>query len=238
MKQPRDTSSIQRQRLAAWLQAWQLTRRLEAVPDAPGDPAAAPHPYSAAVPGRRRKAVSCTVGDPARLQPGDIILMPPDAEATRSRPVYVALLEPRSDGRWLAAPFGSLPLPAVPGELATGRRADPLRVLCIWNAAAIVPARLARGWRVGRLLLRERRWARLLLDAAHPRTMPAALRGRLGPPLVHPLDPRHDYLEQERLLWVEPAGTARCGELPTAYDASPPPAETIPLAADERGEYQ
>ncbi|NLF22957.1 MAG: hypothetical protein GX590_07325, partial [Lentisphaerae bacterium] len=75
-------------------------------------------------------------------------------------------------------------------------------------------------------------------DAPDPRTLPAALKGRLGPPLVHPLDPRHDYLEQERLLWVEPAATTRCGEPPAAYGAAPPPEETMPLAADARGEYR
>ena len=46
-------------------------------------------------------------------------LLPPDSPALRSRPVYVALIEAMCDATWLVVPFGRLPLPALPGELAT-----------------------------------------------------------------------------------------------------------------------
>ncbi|MDX9862477.1 MAG: hypothetical protein RBS99_16320, partial [Rhodospirillales bacterium] len=98
-------------------------------------------------------------------------------------------------------------------------------------------SRLARGWLVGRLLLRERRWVHMLLDAPAERRLTPALKNRLGPPLVHPLDPRHDYIEQERLLWEEPRAAARCGEVPTDYGASLDDV-ALPHAAETRDDYR
>ena len=231
-----ERTQIQHRRLAAWLQGWQLTQRLDALPE-PADgaePPAPPPPYPSAD-ARSGQAKSCRIGDPSRLAAGGIVLLPPETEATRRRPVYVAVIDAVHDGAWRVVPFGRLPVPAVPGELATGRRQTSLQVLCVWNVGSVEGGALVRGWLVGRLTVHEMRWARQLLGL-QPGAKPAsALALRLGPPLLHPLDPRHDYLEQERLLWLPTAAPTRCGEGPAPYGrASDQP---LPLAAEKREAY-
>lgn len=227
-----DDMDVQRQRLGAWLEAWELEQRLESADDPPDYPAAAPAPLAYTLGGRLPEAgPSAGRLHPESLNTGDIILLPPDNEATRARPVYVALAGELQSGAWLAVPFGRFPVPALPGELATGRAAAPLQVLCVWNHAPIAAERLARGWQVGRLCAREQRWLRQLLDLPPGRAPRKPLAQRLGPPLVHPLDPRHDYIEQERMLWLAGDEPSRCGEstVPCTADDN----GTLPLAADE-----
>lgn len=194
-RQPEDALVRRRRHLAAWLQEWALDGRLRGAPEAAAMPCRfAPAPSSPAV-GQAPRA-----GAP---RPDDILLLPPGNAATRLRPIYVAVLEQLTPGSWLVAPFGPFSLPALPGELRTARRATPLRVLCVWNRATLPTAPLAAAWRVGRLQPRERAWVVALL--AHEReatALPAALAARLGPPLLHPLDPRQEYIEEERALWL------------------------------------
>ena len=214
-----------RRHLEEWLRLWRLTRRLDELPEetgvdaadggAPGaardDAAPPPMAYSAARRKRPEAGRALRIGDPARLRTGDIVLLPPETATTRRRPVYVGLVGRQETGvedeSWLVIPFGRLPLPAVPGELVTRRQAAPLRVLCVWNCALAAAARLARGWLVGRLTERELDLARGVRDLAPDSVPPAALARRVGPPLVHPLDPRHEYLDEERLLWFETPAT-------------------------------
>lgn len=227
---------VHRQRLGDWLEAWQMHLRLEALEGLPEGEAPQPAPQVYA-PGRFTAAgeTALRIGHPDRLLAGAIVLLPPENEATRARPVYVALVEAVADGRWLVVPFGRFPVPALPGELATGRAAPPLQVLCVWNAAPVEAERLARGWQVGRLNLREKRWLRQLLDLPPGAPPPArALALRLGPPLIHPLDPRHDYIEQERMLWLAEDSPSGCSESPVPYRTEG--GESLPLAAEQRNE--
>jgi hypothetical protein len=229
--------TLQRQRLADWIQTWQMAIRLEALPEPPAD---APHPSPLLYPPVRRRANerdAPRIGHPARLLAGAIVLLPPENEATRARPVYVALVEAIRDSRWLVVPFGRFPLPAVPGELATSRKAAPLQVLCVWNAARIDAKRLARGWQVGRLNPREKRWLRQLLDLPPGQKPAAALAPRLGSPLIHPLDPRHDYLEQERMLWFADERATRCDEDMATREAEPED-DVWPRAAEKTDPYR
>ena len=230
---PTECVQLQRRQLAEWLKAWHLAQRLEALPDLPET--AAPPSYSQASP--RRTEPPRYNGGLSPLQAGSIVLLPPDTEVTRSRPVYVALIEATEGDRWRVVPFGRFALPALPGELATGRRAPPLRVLCVWNSAVVDSARLAQGWQVGQLLAREMRWVRQRLDLPENTPPPAPLARRLGPPLIHPLDPRHDYIEEERLLWEEPGVATSCGEVPVDYGSFPDTA-TLPLAAEKNDDYR
>ncbi len=223
---------MQRRRLAEWLREWQLAQRLDAAPEpSDGAPGAAADLSYPAGPARRCAGSPLSIGDPSRLQDGEVVLLAPESETTRRRPVYVALIELTRGGDWLTVPFGRFALPAVPGELATRRAAPSLRVLCVWNAGPIDGARLARGWSVGHLTPRELGWVRLLLEKPAGAPPPRALAGRLGPPLVHPLDPRHDYLEEERLLWIDDAVPGTCGDAQEPYEAE------LPLAAEHRTDY-
>ena len=181
----------QREMLAAWLAEWRLERELP-------PPAAEPDASEAADhrPADSDKTIGATG---AELRPGDIVLLPPDGGISSARPVYVALLGAGSDGRWLCAPFSRFSTPATDGEYATGRGFDPLKVLCAWNAGHLPMAVLARGWLVERLGAGD---LKVLADFASGRRaeLPPA---RRGPPVLHPLDPRRDYVEEERCLWID-----------------------------------
>ncbi|HMO05318.1 MAG TPA: hypothetical protein PKC67_15485 [Kiritimatiellia bacterium] len=128
-------------------------------------------------------------------RPGGIHLARPSGPAWG--PVYVLVLEIAESGV-LVVPFGRYATPAVPGEWHSGIDAAPLRVLCGWNSRAVAAARLLPGAvkRVGVKALAEHR---LLCEAVGAGVPPAAhLAERLGPPLVHPADPRYAYLDEER----------------------------------------
>ena len=188
------TVSEQREMLAAWLAEWRLEKELPP----PQQENSAPSGNGQAV--SEQSESDKTVGATgAALRPGDIVLLPPDGETSSVRPVYVALLDAGPDGSWLCAPFSRFSTPAMEGEYATGRNFDPLRVICAWNANSLPRDVLARGWIVERLGASD---VKTLADFALKRRaeLPPA---RRGPPIVHPLDPRREYIEEERCLWVD-----------------------------------
>lgn len=184
-------------RLRLWLDEWRLALALDdAVESSPALPriaaAAMDHPEAL----RYDRA-------PVQKQPacGDIRLVRAGVtQGSHSRPVFVLLVEPASDGAWRALPFGRFLHPACPGEWATGLPTKGLQVLCLWNAACLDTSQLRQTWLVGHMsasrlktvwaLDREWRAGRI------PPTPPS--RGYLGPPLWHPADPRHLYLAEER----------------------------------------
>ncbi len=216
--------------LAAWIKEWKIAARLETMTPA-AEPPSRRIEYT--VFGAQREAARLRVGANP-LTEGDIVLLPPDAEATRARPWYVALLSSERPGRWLAAPFGRFPLPALPGEWATGRRAGPLKVICLWNRGLLGEERLRRGWRVGRMTAREQTAVAQLMAPMAERALTARLASRIGPPLAHPLDPRHDYIEDERLLWLPEPSQLRLAESPPRY--APADKAILPMAAErEKG---
>ncbi len=231
MKTHEEETGLQRQRLGEWLETWQMHLRLEALADPP-EPRAPPgtqvYPPSVRPP---EAAGSDAPGHKEHLDVGSIVLLPPDNEATRSRPVYVALASALRGGRWLAVPFGRFHVPGLPGEMATGHAAAPLQVLCAWNRAPVAAQRLRCGWLIGRLNALDLRWLRQLIDLPPGQRPSRALARRLGPPLVHPLDPRHDYIEEERMIWFAAETPSRCGESAAPYHADND--EILPQAADE-----
>ena len=211
------TISEQRNMLAAWLAEWRIEKDL---PPSSRECGAANDDESAIDPDKTIGAAG------TELRPGDILLLPPDGETSSARPIYVVLLSAKLDGSWLCAPFSRFSTPAMDGEYATGRTFDPLKVVCAWNANHLSRAVLERGWLVERLGVPD---LRILADfAAGRRTeLPSA---RRGPPIVHPLDPRHEYIEEERCLWLDfqPQGadapqTWQVSESPISFAAEHPP---------------
>ena len=191
-----------RRRLMAWLREWELDRLL------PHDAPPADQPDRSA---RHRPVLSYVAAPiPTPLFAGEIRLLPPLSgdTATMRRPAYVALLQPLDGARWQVAPFGRFAAPAVPGEWATGRKSLHLRVLCVWNAGPLAASLLHAGWRAGRLTAAERHAVTVLQAAQTGAPLPLAVARRVGPPLVHPLDPRYDYLDEERRLWLDLPSTA------------------------------
>lgn len=216
----------QREMLAAWLAEWRLEKELPPPPQEDGVPSGEDRTKFGQSDSDKTVAAAGAV-----LRPGDIVLLPPDGETSSARPVYVALLDARQDGGWLCAPFSRFSTPATEGEYATGRNFDPLKVVCAWNADYLPRDVLARGWLVEHLGAPD---LEVLADFALSRRaeLPPS---RRGPPIVHPLDPRREYVEEERCLWLDFQTTDASApeewevrEPSVSYAAEPPPDEPKP----------
>ena len=157
----------------------------------------------------------------------------------------MAVLEDTGRGRFLIAPFSRFTEPATPGEWLTGCAAPGLAVLCLWNVDFMEELRLGRAWTIGRLIAAQlQRALRVRASIGCERPLPGRLAREVGPPLVHLLDPRREYLREERALWRGESAGGR----PDAPDERPPlllaypqtgeRAESLPKAAETRAAYQ
>lgn len=156
------------------------------------------------------------------IRAGEIFLLRP-APDTVWGPTYVMALEQMTATTWRMAPFGRYATPAVPGEWKTGMAAVPLRVLCLWNVRAIRTELLLPGAarRIGAAKMHEVSLVyRHVMEGA---TVDSALAARLGPPIVHPADPRYEYLAEER------------GRLDDHLRSPSENRGTIPLEGEHRG---
>jgi len=130
--------------------------------------------------------------------PGDVYVLTPSA--LNQTPVYVVVLEKTGDpSRWRVVPFSRYATPAVPGEWATGLRDSPLHVLCFWNvretsAQCFLPGAAKK--LSPRMLKNIHSVYRLVMFGE---LADESLTKRLGPPIRHPADPRHEYLDEDRL---------------------------------------
>lgn len=210
----------QRRRLAQWLAEWRLEQTLAHADMSTGDDTVSARPSSA-------REWPLPAGSGAAPAAGQIRLMIPDFAPICRRPAYILITESLPSDEWLIAPFGILTSPAIPGEWRTGLRALPVRVLCVWNTRRVTRERLQRSWHVRNVDDRRLALARRL--TADIFSWPASIRNRimvnegvrpvpanvLGPPLVHPLDPRRQYLtaESERMDALGPSPATVCGNV-------------------------
>lgn len=186
------TSDHQRRRLGRWLKEWEAEQILRS-----GLPSASWPPVGEG----GRPLPDVVLAPSVHPRVGQVrLLRPAQSGDPAERPIYVAVMAESPDG-FVIAPFGRFAEPAVPGEWQTGLRAMPLRVLCVWNAR-VVEARLLEGsWRAAVLSAETLRGALELhrhLQGGAP--LKSVAERDVGPPLRHPLDPRHVYLEEESAL--------------------------------------
>jgi hypothetical protein len=176
----------EQKQLAAWLAERELDLLLR--DDKPGGEAASAAPsvrYDLA-----RKPV-----DP--LREGDIMLLRPAAKGAWS-PVYVFLIDGSSNESWLGIPFSRYATPAVPGEWQTSFTAMPLRVLCFWNVRTVARSNFIPG-AVKKCPPADFAEIKHIRDRiARGEAMDAREGKHFGPPLLHPADPRYEYLDEER----------------------------------------
>lgn len=176
---------FQRQQLAEWMAEYQLDHQLrEAVPQASGT-SACPNAYGPNLPA------------PAA---GQIRLLAPTTGSLPAveRPVYVLLMPAETTDAIRLIPFSRYPIPATPQEWRTGFSQQPLRVLCLWNQNVRECARLPASWFVKIITPKQQTdVARALQMSVDLQVYPSR---RFGPPLLHPFDPRHVYLQEERML--------------------------------------
>jgi hypothetical protein len=153
---------------------------------------------------------------------GQIRLMHPIADSSES-PLYVVVLDQNASGDWRVAPFSRFSEPAVPGEWLTGLDSAALRVLCLWNDRTVSTERLARSWVVGQMGEDVRMKALSICARLESgEAFPESIRHETGPPLRHPLDPRHEYLDDEtehldRYFGTDPASAGSAGASTIIY---------------------
>jgi hypothetical protein len=130
---------------------------------------------------------------------GQIRQLNPELNPAWTRTVIVLVLRvDEAAQQALVAPFGQFAQPAFDGELATELDDESLSVLCVWNAATVPFAALRRSWWLTDAFDDLLQNAEALhASRAKREPVPEALKEHVGPPITHPLDPRHDYLDLE-----------------------------------------
>ncbi len=189
-------------------------------------------------------AVACRAAGQPGPCTGDIRLLPPApvSIAALERPVYIAVLREVAEASFEVAPFSRFSTPALPLEWETGSNAIPLRILCLWNRRRVTADLLSLTWKTARLSAAQLKTALSLA----PREPPPGRYGSQAPPgmrgpLLHPLDPRHQYQAEERLLVDELlAGLHSAGTGQTLVYEIHGQDRTLPMAAerpDKEGPY-
>ncbi|MCF7855884.1 MAG: hypothetical protein K9N51_13885, partial [Candidatus Pacebacteria bacterium] len=153
------------------------------------------------------------VQDDRSTAAAQIRLLAPVCETTWCRPMYLAVLRAEPNGLFLVAPYSPLTTAATSGELETGRDVIGLSALCLWNACLLPEVLLnAISWFVDDMSHAEAHdGLRLWNSLAGEKPPPDDLRPRIGPPVIHPDDPRHAYRisEQLRMEAVRAMGSAK-----------------------------
>ena len=130
---------------------------------------------------------------------GQIRQLNPELQPAWTRSVIVLVLSVDDAAQQaLAIPFSEFAQPAFDGELATDLKDESLAVLCLWNATNVPLASLRRSWWLADAyddLLHNAETLQAARKGREP--VPEALKDHVGPPITHPLDPRHDYLDLE-----------------------------------------
>lgn len=186
----------QRHHTAAWMREWQIQERLEADEGSENKPDLIHMDTANIVPTLWRPPAD-PLKDPLPA-PGHIRLLPAGLVMNSMEPLYVAVIADWEYGLVLAAPFSSYQAPATEGELQTGRTEPALAVLSTWSTFSVSPFLLARSWYCDQMdsALLEDAW-QSYRHATTGAALPSSLIGRVGAPIVNPLDPRIVY--QRRL---------------------------------------
>jgi len=183
----------QRRKLGEWLAEWELACRLdeESSVDLAG---VASYPAADAF--------------PPIFEVGDVVLFRPVVVETARRPVYGVLLARDVAGhRWQMALFGRFAVPALPDECATTLE-WPLAVVCCRLTRWVPDRWLEAVWPAGEVS------ADVLASIRAPRPE------MCGPPLIHPLDPRHRYVAEDPdvwgavAAWMQPENLSQAAESP------------------------
>jgi hypothetical protein len=99
---------------------------------------------------------------------------------------------------------------------------------------------LVRSWVVDRMpALKMERAIAIQRFLAEGKKSSRSIAHQIGPPLVHPLDPRIEYLEEEREWFSTLSARRPLGKrIDYPYIVSEDEDRSLPLAAEERGKYR
>lgn len=189
-RRTRASIEAERRKLAAWWAEWDLSLHFKDM----GEPLEKPLPPAA---DRLSRPLFDRYGAKPP-KPGEIHLLAPLKE-NDDRPLYMLVLSVDSGAEQAWIPFSFLATPATPLEWRTGWRARPLQVLAFWNARRVISHRWPNGWRTGRLTPTQRARVQQIHNAfQRDGQLHDTETDRIGPPLLHPADPRHAYMLEER----------------------------------------
>lgn len=160
-------------------------------------------------------------------EPAQIRLLYPQLPGCAVTPRYVAVLSSVENERVWVAPFSAYSVPAVPSEWLAPRSAPPLRVLSLGFARPWPVAVLQQSWVVDSFSKKE--WHQV--QTAFKAWKNGVTELSEAAPLVHPLDPRHEYVEEE-LSWVRAVVSATPQAGSQSFPVREPSAEDLPLAAE------
>jgi hypothetical protein len=181
-------STTQRDRLSAWLREWEVELKLHKV-DSDTSFDQLPEGGMSGTP----------LEWPVNV--GEIRLLAPHLLSPGQRPVYILVISKWENDWKLVTPFSQFPWPATHGELLTQRSEGPWQVLQVWNSRTLPNEVIAESWvadTASESLLDEA-WA-VFKHVTFGAELPDKLASRIGPPVLHPSDPRLDYQRMETAL--------------------------------------
>ena len=244
----------QKKRLAEWLDEWNLDQKLRGIADTETPPQDRHIPVVGAVVGfmnlptlaadlvqslLSKKTTDLRVISPGGeairklvrefdrpVAVGQVRLLSPERTPDTDRPVFVAVFGDWDEGEVLMAPFSPFSVPATTGEWLTARTTPVLRVLEVWNARSVPNAALDESWLVDEFAPAECKAAWHVFEhEAFGKPLAPEFEQQVGPPLVHPEDPRRRYQDEEVALLAKfQAAAERMQEMP---DAASGPNETM-----------
>jgi hypothetical protein len=222
----------QKQALARWLNEWRVDQEL-----LDGDGLQIADDQRRVATENKRIALRY---DSEPIRACQIRLFHPFSKETHARARHIVVLKGCDGGSWLVAPFGRFSEAAGPGEWRTGLRVPVLRILCLWNARVITESVLGYSWVVG--CMSTSRVAQALAiqkRLAEGKEISSPLGKRVGPPLMHPLDPRIEYMQEER-EWFASVAAKGAVEVRRIHprSLSDGGVSALPRAAESRPKYQ
>jgi len=197
--------SWQRERLCRWLREWSLWESLRSER---ADAAASPTASLAALPTEHELASAGPLREHLRpydeaMAVGQIRLLSADCVPGVDEVVLVYVLSDWDAGDVLIAKLSPFAEPATPGEWLTGFSEPLVRVISLWNAVNVPPDVVRRSW-VAAELSAERQadaWA-VFRHIAVGLDLPSHLVEQVGPPIVHPGDPRIVYQREQSAVML------------------------------------
>jgi len=181
-----------------------------------------------------RQVEACVAAMDCEIEAGQIRLMTP---REGKEPVYIAVANVDPEGIALCVPFGIFSEPATDGELLSGRDSIVVRVWCIWNRRRISAKAVGKSWVADSLNEDEmQRLLRALSTCNAGEPLPPDLREDSGPPLIHPLDPRREYIRRERER-IDAAFQSTSKDNIISYDISADPQQLL-KAAEPPDDYE
>ena len=212
----RTLSELDRERalLAKWLSEWELDHSLSD-PEAPNPQPSLARSIDFGEPGAKVEVSNLRAGTILLLKP------PPAGSIDPESPLYVLVVE-KAESSVLIVPFSRFQTPAIPEEWLTRFAYTPLQVLCYWNERSLAVDYFPGCWHAQTLTTKQlQSCLQARMHILIGRISGTGGAGRLGPRLIHPGDPRHEYLAEERVRLDQHLVRAQSGSHIVEEEAAP-----------------